>query len=208
MKPEELLPPLTRSYYLLFLLGRFSLLSSGVSGTNCLPSPSVLSGYNGSPYTHFSGTTRLRSRPNGQCYLRPLQSLVVFHLSCPLFSFLDWRCTASSKFFNTQVLSVSTKELVFSCRVCCVLFRLRCNGHRLLLSSYLSRTGNSENFLCNTCGHPSQDTSHFILHCPATDSLRRSLMGNSPSIYNLWSRPWRVVRLRGLHGLPPRPQPS
>ena len=48
------------------------------SGRNCLLSAPVLSGYNGSPDTHFSReTTRPMSWPNGKRYLRPLQSLVV-----------------------------------------------------------------------------------------------------------------------------------
>ena len=52
------------------------------SGRNCLLSPSVLSGYNGSPDTRFSRETlRLMSRPDGECYLRPPQSLVIFLLS-------------------------------------------------------------------------------------------------------------------------------
>ena len=80
----------------------------------------------------------------------------------------------------------------------CVLSRLRCNGHSLLLSSYLSRIGRIENPSCSACGHPSQDTSHLILHCPATYSLRRSLFGDSLSIYNLWSRPQGVAPLLGL----------
>ena len=47
------------------------------SGKNCLLSP-VLSGYNGSPYTHFSwGMTQLMSWPDGERYLYPLQPLVV-----------------------------------------------------------------------------------------------------------------------------------
>ena len=50
----------------------------GRSGRNCLLSPGVLSGYNGSSDTCFSwGTTRLMSWPDGERYLRPLQSLVV-----------------------------------------------------------------------------------------------------------------------------------
>ena len=50
----------------------------GRSGRNCLLSPPVLSGYNGSPDTRFSrGTTRLTSLPDGEHYLRPPQSLVV-----------------------------------------------------------------------------------------------------------------------------------
>ena len=59
------------------------------------------------------------------------------------------------------------------------------NGHSLLLSFYLSRIGRIENPSCSACGHPSQDTSHLILHCPATDSLHRSLFGNFLSLYDL-----------------------
>ena len=61
---------------------------------------------------------------------------------------------------------------------CCVLSRLRCNGHSLLLGSYFSRIGRIENPSCSACGYPPQDTSHLILHCPATDSVRRSLFGD------------------------------
>ena len=61
----------------------------------------------------------------------------------------------------------------------CMLSHLRCNGHSHLLSSYLSRIGRFQNPSCSACGHSSQDTSHFISHCPVTDSLRRSLFGDS-----------------------------
>ena len=48
------------------------------SGRNCHLSPPALSGYNRSPDTCFSrGTTRMMSWPDGERYLRPLQSLVV-----------------------------------------------------------------------------------------------------------------------------------
>ena len=87
----------------------------------------------------------------------------------PLFSY--WRRTDSSKFFDTQVPSISTEELVFPRHARCVLSRLRCNGHSLLLSSYLSRIGRIENPSCSACGHSSQDISRLILHCPTTDSL-------------------------------------
>ena len=46
----------------------------------------------------------------------------------------------------------------------CVLSRLRCNGHSLLLSSYFSRIGKIKTSSCSACGHSSQDTSHLILH--------------------------------------------
>ena len=121
--------------------------------------------------------------------------------------FLDWRRTLSSKFFDTQVPSISTEELVLPRHVRCDFSCLRCNGHSLLLSSYLCRIGRIENPSCSACGHSSQDTSHLILHCPATDSLRRSLFGDSLSLYDLWSRPWGVARLLGLHDLLPCPHP-
>ena len=90
----------------------------------------------------------------------------------------------------------------------CMLSRLRFNKHSLLLSSYLFRIARIENPSCSTCGHSSQDTSHLILHCTATDSLRHSLFGDSLSLYDLWSRLLRVARLLGLRGLPPCPIPG
>ena len=101
---------------------------------------------------------------------------------------LNWRRTVSSIFFDTQVPLISTEELMLPRHARCVLSRLRCNGHSLLLGSYLSRIGRIENPSCSACGHSSQDTFDFILHCPATDSLRRSLFGDSLSLYDLWSR--------------------
>ena len=58
------------SYRSSFLSGRY--------GRNCLLSPPVLLGYNGSRNTRFSpGTTRMMSWPDGERYLRPPQFLVV-----------------------------------------------------------------------------------------------------------------------------------
>ena len=61
------------------LLRLFSYLKPcGRSGRNFLLFPPVLSGYNGSPDSRFSRrTTQLMSWLDGECYLRPLQSLVV-----------------------------------------------------------------------------------------------------------------------------------
>ena len=79
------------SYYLTLVLSSppcpllhlsFYLKLCGRSGRNCLFSPPVLSGYNGSPDTHFyQGTTRLTSLPDGERCLRLSQSLVVSLLS-------------------------------------------------------------------------------------------------------------------------------
>ena len=68
-----------------------SFLFTLISGRNCFLSSPVLSDYNGSPDTRFSrATNRLMSWPDGERYLFPLQSLVVFSsdLSYPLSSFL------------------------------------------------------------------------------------------------------------------------
>ena len=121
--------------------------------------------------------------------------------------FSDWRRTVSSKFSHTQVSSISIEELVLPRHARCVLSRLRWNGHSLPLSFYLSRIGRIENPSCNACGHSSQNTPHIILHCPATDSLRRSLFGDSLSLYDPRSRLWGVAWLLGLDGFPPCPHP-
>ena len=183
-----------------------------LSGRNCLLSLPVLSGYNGSP----GHLLLLRNDAAVELTRRGvlLMSSAILCSFFPLISrihsslFSDWRRTVSSNFFNTQVPLISTEELVLPRHACCVLFCLRCNKHSLLLSSYLSRIGRIENPFCNTCGHSFQDTTYLILHCPATDSLRRSLFGNSLSLYDLWSRPWGVSRFLVLHGLPPCPHSS
>ena len=70
----------------------------------------------------------------------------------------------------------------------------RCNrksSRTPVLISYLSRINRIENSSCSVCGHTTQNTSHLILHCPATDSLRRLLFGDflSPLAQTLGSCP-------------------
>ena len=79
--------------------------------------------------------------------------------------FSDWRHTVSSQFLDTQAPSISIEELVFLRHARCVLSRLRCNGHSLMLSSYLSMIGIIENLSCSACGHPPQDISFFLSFC-------------------------------------------
>ena len=110
------------------------------------------------------------------CSLSPLISRIHSRL------FSDWRRTVSSKYFDTQVPSIPTEELVLPRHARCVLSRLRCNGHSLLLGSYLSRIGRNENSSCSAFGHPSQDISHLILHCPATDFAPLTLWRLSVSV--------------------------
>ena len=121
--------------------------------------------------------------------------------------FSDWRCTLSYKFFDTQVSLVSTEKLALPCQALNVLSRPCCSEHSLLLSSFLTRSGRIENSSCSPLVDPFQDASYLILHCPATDCLCCSLFGDSLSLYHLWSRPWRVAKLLGHHGLPTCPHP-
>ena len=113
------------------------------------------------------------------CSLSPLTSRL----------FSDWRHTVSSKYFDTQVPSISTEELVLPGPALCVLSRLRCNGHSLLLGSYLSRIGRIENPSCSACGHSSQNISHLIVHCRATVSVRPLVqtLGSCPASGAPWS---------------------
>ena len=164
--------------------------------------PPVLLGYNGSPDTRFSrGTIRLMSWPDGVRYLRPLQSLVVSLLLSLVSTLVLSRTGDALSHLNTltQVSSIATEELVHPCHARCVVSRLRCNGYSLLLGSYLSRIGRIENPSCSACGHSSQDTFYLILHCPAMDSLRRTLFGDSLSLYDLWSRPWELPGFWGFY---------
>ena len=69
---------------------------------------------------------------------------------------------------------------------CYALSHIRCNRHSLLLSSHLPRIGRIENPSCSACEHPYQVTSHLILHCPATDCLRRLLFGNFLSLFTIY----------------------
>ena len=156
----------------------------GRSRRNCLLSSSVLSDYNGFPDTRFSrGTTRLMSLPDGERYLRPPLSLVVSLLLSLVLSrtgdVLSHRSSLTHRFPQFPLRNLCSLVML------AVSSRLRCNGHSLLLGSYLSRIGRIENPSCSACGHPSQDISHLIVHCPATDSLRRSLFGDSLSLYDL-----------------------
>ena len=77
------------------------------------------------------------------CSLSPLISRIHSRL------IMNWRHTVSSKFFDTKVISISTEELVLPHHACCVLSRLHCNGHSLLVGSYLSRIGKIENPSCS-----------------------------------------------------------
>ena len=69
----------------------------------------------------------------------------------------------------------------------CVLLRLRCNRHSLLLSSYLSRIGRIKNSSCSACGHFS---SHSTLSSDGLFVFLRPLvqaLGSCPASGAPWS---------------------
>ena len=158
-------------------------------------------------HSFLPGTMRLMSWPDREHYLCPLQSLVVsplFRVHASLFS--DWRRTVSSKFFDTQVPSIFTKELVLPRHARCVFSRLRFNGRSPLLSFHLFRIGRIENSSCCACGHSSQDTSHLILPSYglfAPLALWQLSVSLRPLVQAQGSCP-----AFGTRGLPPCPHPS
>ena len=121
--------------------------------------------------------------------------------------YTSWRRSVQSGFFQHQIPTVSPEELTLPRSARCALSRLRCNGHSTLLNSYLHRVGRAETPSCSNCGSESQDLSHLVLDCPVLDPLRRAIFGHTPSLLDLWSRPWGVARLLGFRGIDPRPHP-
>ena len=124
-------------------------------------------------------------------YLRPLQSLVV-SLLLSLVSILVFSRTGG---VLSHQSSLTRRFPRFPPKNLCSLVMLAVSSLSSSLQrtqpsfgSYLSRIGRIENPSCSACGHSSQDTSHLVLHCPATDSLRRSLFGDSLSLYGHYCR--------------------
>ena len=111
------------------------------------------------------------------CSLSPLISRIYYCL------FSNWRRTGhiGSLDFHRGACAP------WSCSLCSLSSTLQ--RTQPSVNSYLSRIGRIKNSSCSACGHSSQDTSHLILYCPATDSLRRSLFGDSLSLHDFWSRP-------------------
>ena len=197
--------PLLHLFFYLKLCGR--------SGRNCLLSPSVLLNYNGSPDIGFSwGTTRLMGWPDGVCYLRLPQSLVV-SLLLSLVSTLVLSRTGgvlSHQNFLTHrfprfpprnlcsLVMLAVSSLVFAATdtaFCWVLISLGLAESRILPAAPVDTRPRTP--LISFC------TVQLRTLCAA-----HSLSTLYLSIYDLWSRPWGVSRLLGSHGVPSCPHPS
>ena len=150
----------------------------GRSGRNCLLSPPVLSGYNGSPDTRFSRRkTRLTSWPDGECYLRPPQSFVVSLLLSLVSPFGFSRTGGVLSHRN----SLTHKFPQFPPRNLCSLVMLAVSslvyaGTDASFCYALISPGLAESrILAAAPADTRPRTSHLILHCPATDSAPLTL---------------------------------
>ena len=128
-------------------------------------------------------TTRLMSWPDGERYLRSPQSLVVSLLLSLVSSLLFSGSGGALSLLNSS----THRFLRFPPRNLCSLVTLAVFSFVYAATdtafcSYLSRIGRIKNPSCSVCGHSFQNTSHLILHCPATDSLRRLLFGDPVSL--------------------------
>ena len=85
-----------------------------LSGRNCLLYPRVLSGYNGSPGTRFfRGTTRLMIWPDGERYLRRLQSTHIFSRTGGVLCYLNCLTHRFPQFSPKNLCSLITLVVFF-----------------------------------------------------------------------------------------------
>ena len=138
------------------------------------------------PDIHFSrGTTRLMSWPDGECFLRSLQSLVVSLVLFLVSTFVFSRTRGILPHLNPSTHRFprfSPRNLCSFVTLAVLSLVYAATDTAFFLGSYLFRICRIENPSCSICEHSSQDTSHLILHCPASDSLRRLLFGDSLSL--------------------------
>ena len=60
------------------------------------------------------------------------------------------------------------------------------------------RVNRRMNSSCRACGHPLQDFNR-LLYCPVSELYEKLFFGSFLLAFDLWSRPWNVVRLFFLH---------
>ena len=116
--------------------------------------------------------------------------------------FSDWRVTVSSKFFDTLVPSIATEYLCsfLTLAVFSVIFAATDTA----FYEALIFLGSAKSRILPTALADTRPRTPLISFCTVQlRTLRRSLFGDSLSLYDLWSRLWGVARLLGLNGFPP-----
>ena len=138
------------------------------------------------------------------CYLLSLASTLVFFRTGDVLSHIDTSTHRFPRFPPRNLCSLTTLaifSLVYAATVaaCCYApISLELAESRILYAAPVDTRPR---------------TSLIILHCPATDSMHRSLFGDSLSLSrslslcDLWSRPWGISRPLEFNGLPPCPHP-
>ena len=165
-----------------------------------------------SPHTGFSWeTTRLMSWPDGMRYLCPLQSLVVSLLLSLISTLVFSRTGGVLSHRNSlthRLPRFPPRNLCFfiTLAVFSLVFAATDTAYCLALISL----GLAESRILPAAPANTRPRAPLISFCTVqlTNSLRRSLFGDSLSLYDLWSRLWGVAQFLGLHGLPPCPHPS
>ena len=152
---------------------------------------------------------RLMCWPDGERYLHPSQFIVV-SLLLSLISTLLFSWTGG---ILSRQSSLTCRFSRFSPRNLCSLamlavFSLIYAATNTALCEVLVSLELAESRIRPAAPVDTCPRTYLILHCPATNSLHCSFFGNFLSLYDLWSRPWGVAWLLGLHGLPPCLHPS
>ena len=133
---------------------------------------------------------QLMSWPDGERYLFPLQSLVVTFLLSMVSTLLFFRTRGISSHQNSSTRRFPRFPLSNFCfYVMLAVISLAFAATDTAFYKASIFLGLAESRILTAA---LADTSHLILHCPATDSLCRSLFSKFLSLYDLFPRPWAV----------------
>ena len=139
------------------------------------------------------------SWPDGECYLRPLQSLVVSLLSLVSTLLFSWTggILSHQNSLTHRFSQFPSRNLCLSCHARCVLSRLRCNRHSLLLVLISLRLAESRILPAA----PADTCPRTLLISFCTVQLRTLCAAHSLAtlclLYDLWSRPWGIAGFWG-----------
>ncbi len=118
--------------------------------------------------------------------------------------FSSWRDQVRCSFYDGRIPTVNREERSLSRVARTELSRLRCNGHSLLLNSYLFRLGRVDTPICSKCGEDTTSAPlHELFQCPALFFRQRSFFGPEADqnfFSLLWGNPKKVAELLRIGG--------